>query len=345
MWDYGCDPIEDVYVKRSLLEEIGGATEVDQEDQWQGRGDARQIRLVSRYGFKIVIDDRGSDKLNATAKEKPRGNGVLIKGRRDQRGFGLEFNEKDPLNALKLYTPKSKALEFNDKHDFVILCTDTREPLSEPWRNLYDNEFALASAMTYDPERDTHHLKLDKHNGYVRLVTKKQQGIEMRDGDVGKAWVEMRDMDNRGLWLSQDSKRSVLRSPQGKSLYIVLDDKANNVIVHNGDDGKIQIYCSGDVEIKSDAALRLHGKSVSIKSDSQISFDGGGGKMVLNGSLFGTDVRAHHPAVITPSAQRGTAAPITIMDPGVVSPLPFDEDRGLCDNKPVQKVDRQVIWS
>src|SRR5690606_5625643 len=126
--------------RRLRIDEIGGKAD-HEDDSWQNR-DARQMRFISRYGFKMVLDDRGSDKIKADELEKPHGNGILIKGRRipnieewidsgdetppnrtvpvptlgynpnhgdlsTQRGFGIDINEKNPFNRMMIYSPSS----------------------------------------------------------------------------------------------------------------------------------------------------------------------------------------------------------------------------------------------
>jgi hypothetical protein len=363
MWDYGNDPVDDAYVKRELIKEVGGATDVDQEDQWQGRGDARQIRVVTRYGFKFVLDDRGSDKTNATGLENPRGNGLLIKGRRkafdDQRGFGIEFNEKDAINSVKMYSPKSKVLEINDRYDYIMLCTDMEGPISEPWRNLYDNEFTRRQSMTFDPERNTYHLKLDKANGYIRLVTKEQQGIEMRDGVVGDTWVETRDIEDRGLWFSKDYSASVLRSREGTKIFIVMDDAGNNLLIQNNEDGILQIYAKGPIQIKSDDSISMEANTISLKAKQQIQMEGGGAHASLKGGVFGADVTASFPKVLgylskaAPGTGTQSSAPVSCSPPSItrkswatLRPDKFDKDRGrISQTKPTDfaEVDIKVI--
>jgi hypothetical protein len=60
---------------------------------------------------------------------------------------------------------------MNDPLDYAIFRTDTASEIAESWKGLDENEFAVKIAMTEDPEKNTYHLKLDKHNGYLRLKT------------------------------------------------------------------------------------------------------------------------------------------------------------------------------
>ena len=144
MYDKGFDQKEDVFVK-THLEEEGEKRQfgefMDQEGKeddetffgegfWHERDDGRFARLVTRYGFKFVLDDRGTDNKEAHDKVDPHGNGFLIKGRRkgrddEERGFGMEFNEKPKIQRFAAYSPKSKIIEINDEYDYMMLSTDT----------------------------------------------------------------------------------------------------------------------------------------------------------------------------------------------------------------------------
>jgi hypothetical protein len=176
--DMGFHPEKDNYYKRKLLEEMGAESDHEKSADWIGR-DSRQIRIVTRWGIKLVLDDRGTHAGKADKEESPRGNGWLLKSRRSweedpggsPRGFGFECDDKDELNTTRWYTPKSKIIEMNDRKDYVIMCTDTASEISREWKGLDENEFALKIAMTENPEKNTYHLKLDKHNGYLRLKT------------------------------------------------------------------------------------------------------------------------------------------------------------------------------
>jgi len=174
--DMGFHPEEDIYYKKLLLDEVGAYPD-EERLYWIDR-DARQIRIVTRWGTKFVLDDRGTDPRNASGKEKPRGNGWLLKTQRSwtrvstiPRGFGFEANDKDDLDTTRWYTPKSKVIEMNDRKDYVMVRTDNDTDISEKCQGLRENEFAQNIGMVGDPERSTYHLKLDKANGYLRLKT------------------------------------------------------------------------------------------------------------------------------------------------------------------------------
>jgi len=247
--DSGFDEAGDNFYKKLNKDQFGGNVD-SEEDFWQNQ-DARQIRMITRHGFKFVLDDRGSDPTKAEEDDVPHGNGLLIKGKRKvsgiKRGFGIEFNEKDDMNKLAMYTPRSQVFEMNDKYNYIILCTQTRRPISEEWQYKKDNEFARTPVREVNPEQDTCHLVLDDYNEYVRLKTPGQQGIEFRDGgkDPGfscdksddessggasnngfqgtrhsaggnvckhKTWVTMEDYDKRGLFMTHDEKAIVIHS-------------------------------------------------------------------------------------------------------------------------------------
>lgn len=248
MYDKGSHPNDDNFVKRLLKDETGPQTE--REDEYWGHKDARFIRLISRYGYKIVIDDRGSDARSADEKESPRGNGVLIKGRRSagtggvemspsdgarQCGFYWEFNENDSTNMTTWGTPAGVTVQMSDKLQYFMAVAARRE-YSTPWQKHRENEFLLEPLVSQDTELKTHHLKLDHDNEYIRLKTRsgkgagpmsgyagggsineveggEQQGLECRDGvnDDGP-WAELVDIDRRGAWFSHKFKLSVFRA-------------------------------------------------------------------------------------------------------------------------------------
>jgi len=179
MMDTGFHPDKDEFYKKKLLEECGTDSDKEKDAKWTER-DARQIRMMTRYGVKFVLDDRGTHPIDAVKESSPRGLGWLLKTRRaweedpdggTDRGFGFEAVDRDELNTTRWYTPKSKCIEMNDRKDYCLICSDMSTEISRPCEFLDENEFATSIAMTFDPEKDTYHLKLDKRNGYIRLKT------------------------------------------------------------------------------------------------------------------------------------------------------------------------------
>jgi hypothetical protein len=212
MMDAGFHPEEDEFYKRKLIEECG--PDVDEEDKsnWTKR-DSRQIRFVTRWGIKLVLDDRGTDPRKAHEEENPRGVGFLLKTRRSwepdggsPRGFGIEAVDKDDLNTTRWYTPKSKCVEMNDRKDYVMMCTDMSGEISRPWKGLEENEFALDITMGFNPEEDTYHLKLDKRNGYIRLKTSGGKDNKRRpkpEPEQHKAECKLKDQSAPGEELKE----------------------------------------------------------------------------------------------------------------------------------------------
>jgi hypothetical protein len=158
--------------------------------------DARWIRIVTRYGLKIVLDDRGSDRVRAHKSAYRRANGILIKGRRapaakkrrahkDQRGFYFEFNENDEANHLSVGTPMGLSLEMNDRYQYAILCASMGKKWTPKHKGLKENEFIRKPTMIRNPERNSHHLKLDHDNEYIRLKTRAGKGPKPESGPVG----------------------------------------------------------------------------------------------------------------------------------------------------------------
>jgi len=214
MYDKGMHPQEDNFIKRKLIDEVG--TKTEEEDQYWKDRDARFIRLISRYGFKFVIDDRGSHDKRAEEDEfeSPRANGIMFKGRRTggargkpinltnedeplhvqfQRGFYWEFNENDTTNMTTWGSPLGTTVQLSDKLQYLMAVAGRRGYPRE-WKRHKENEFLLEPLANYNTEMKTHHLKLDHDNEYIRLKTRSGKGSDpiaefgyiRQDGEVGE---------------------------------------------------------------------------------------------------------------------------------------------------------------
>lgn len=352
--DMGFHPELDEFYKRKLIDEVGAVPDEEYDSDWVRR-DARQIRIVTRHGFKFVLDDRGTDGIRADKLEKPRGNGWLLKTRRswqttpgDPRGFAFEAIDKDELDTTRWYTPKSKIIELNDRKDYVMMCTDTKTEISREWRKLKENEFALKIAMTENPESDTYHLKLDKANRYLRLKTAAghdngrrpepesvsdafvglNQGFEARDDLRGDGpWVELVDAEHRGFWFSRKNNLGVWRAKQDKEMYIAISDLDNVIIIRNNANGPIQIFSKADIEIISEQNIVMKaGKKISMKAGTTIDMESAGsGHAQLSGDAWTMDVPDNAPkhtgflpgATPGGGAQSNTGGSSVIIDPQV----------------------------
>lgn len=352
--DMGSNPASDVFIRRNRIDEVGGKAD-SEDDSWQGR-DARQMRFVTRYGFKFVLDDRGSDSSNAEGLEVPRGNGWLLKGRRDNRGFGFDVNEKDQLNRSLLYTPKSKIIEMNDRFDYTIMCTDTSSQISRPWQKLKENEFATSIAMTFKPQDDTFHMKLDLANDFLRMKTPAvggiNQGFESRNqGQFNAIWTEMNDRDNRALILNSTKRFASLHDGR-ETKFLLINDNDNAILLRNKS-GRTVIYSADNIEIKSDANIILDaGGAISMKAGSGISMSGGGGDFSVGGGGIGTSgtlsaavVKAFHPGCDSgPGAGSPSPKPPSILPFTAPSQPPLTPtDRGALFNKPYNAVNENII--
>jgi len=351
--DMGNDPSKDVFIRRKRVDEIGGSVD-EEDDHWQGR-DARQMRFVTRYGFKFVMDDRGSDEIDAEGKEVPRGNGWLHKGRRDDRGFGWEVNEKDELNRSQFYSPKSKIIEINDRYDYIISNTDMRELISRPWEKLKENEFATAIAMTYNPEEDTFHSKQDLANEYVRHKTPidggLNQGFEARNERPGnEVWAEVNDRDNRAVICFSSRRFASIHDPTEQK-YLVLDDNTQMILVHDllGD---IHIHSAANVKIKADANIHCEAAGDYTIRSSRFVVNASGTEFVVDGAGFGANKPMFAPKSFAvhegcfpgpragpPSPKSGFAPPV----PAVPAPPQTPDDRGKTHNGPFEEVEEKVI--
>lgn len=311
MYDKGFDPKYDKFVQRNLLEETGVQTE--HEDKYWGQRDARWVRLVTRYGIKMVLDDRGSSETEADKKESPRGVGILLKGRRtpaskkrdlsgNPRGFYWEFNERDDANKTCWGSPLGQTVEINDRYQYIILASSLGTGWVPKWQGIKDNEFINKPAMLVDPERNSHHLKIDHDNEYIRFKTRANkgskpdapvnksgvksselnQGFEARDGSKGNGpWVEVVDSQNRGLWFSKSRQLGIWRARSNRRMYQWFDDRSRKIVIHNDESsGIIEIYANAQVNVISN-------DSINLRADKHIFMRAGNSiRMQAAGSLF-----------------------------------------------------------
>lgn len=314
MYDKGSHPQEDKFVKRTLLEESGTKSEKE-STHFGGNKDARFIRLVSRYGYKLVLDDRGSDERDASGKESPYGNGVLIKGRRtpsakaeevtgNPRGFFLEFNENNQANHLNIGSPLGQIIELNDRYQYMMLSVALGENWGSKYRGLEENEFIRKPSMLGEAETASHHLKLDHDNEYVRLKTRGnkgkkpksgvndsgvgrqelQQGLEARDGqNEDGPWVELVDCQHRGFWFSKKYNIGIWRSKEKKSMYQWIDENSNKIVIYNNEEnGTIEIYSRNTISIVSDTDINLRAdRNINMKASQGIRMHAGPTKFTI----------------------------------------------------------------
>ncbi len=310
-YDKGFDPEEDKFVKRKVNEETEARSERE-DKHWKDK-DARWIRTVTRHGFKIVLDDRGSDPTRADKRSDPHGNGILIKGRREGsvkavpkggkgRGFFWEFNENDEANHTMWGTPMGLTMEMNDRYQYVLLSASLGKKWSPKWRGVEENEFVGKPAMSKNPEKTSHHLKLDHDNEYVRLKTrggkgprpmmpaeksgaKFQQGVEMRDGKSGDGpWTEIVDSERRGMWFSKYERLGIWRARKGRKMYQWFDEKKRAIVIYNNE-GEITIYAKTKVNIiaKRDVKLSADG-NIDMHAKRAIRMEAAGTRLTINGA-------------------------------------------------------------
>lgn len=317
-YDKGFDPQKDKFIKRKLLEESGAKSE--REDKYWGKRDARWMRMVTRYGVKLVLDDRGSDDKDARRKEIPRGVGTLIKGRRtpsakkkrakgNPRGFQWEFNERDDANHTSWSTPLGQTMEMNDRFQYMMLSAALGKKWVPKWRHIKDNEFLMKPTMLKSPETRSHHLKLDHDNEYIRLKTrankgakprkpanpsgvgKKEihQGLEARDGRKGDGpWVELVDCQHRGLWFSKKERLGIWRARRKRRMYQWFDEKNRKIVIFNNERaGTIEIYANRNVNVISNGNINLRADgNILMRAGRSIRMQAGGTRLtVFNGNI------------------------------------------------------------
>lgn len=330
-YDKGFHPQEDVFVKRHLLEESGSKSEM--EDKYWGDRDARWMRIVTRYGIKSAWDDRGSNDKRARKQEIPRGVGYMVKGRRtpgakkretrgNPRGFQWEFNERDDANHSMWMSPLGQAIELNDRYQYMMLTAALGDKWVPKWRHIKENEFIAKPTMIKDPEKKTHHMKLDHDNEYIRFKTRggkgvkpKQpvnpsnvkageinQGVEARDGVLGDGpWAEIVDCQRRGMWFSKRNQLGIWRAKKGRQMYQWMDDRQRKIVIYNNEEfGTIEIYANRQVNVITNDSINLRAdKHIFIKAGRSIRMQAGGtrftlfdGNIATNGEYFGPKVNA-----------------------------------------------------
>jgi hypothetical protein len=360
--DKGNDAESDKFVKQLLKTDKG--SDLDGEDEEDFKKDARQIRMVTRHGAKIVLDDRGSDKTDALNNETPRGNGVLI---RTRRGFGIDANDKDPANRMMLHSPESKVIEINDRFGFIMITTDTASKIPKDFKGVKDNEFAEDITLTHDPERTSYHAKFDKENKYISVKTPEGQGIEMRDADAPCAsFTETTGPDDRGLWMSRNYNRSVWRS-KNNDMYMVLDDGKELILIKNETD-KIQIYAKGKIEIiseddiclKSEKNISMQAKQINMEAEAGTQFTVRGGHCGTNDELRALRVNCatmfgqheviqipQHPAGYAPLGQFTQCTVCNPVEEKIEErkPKPFNIERNCAPNKVEAKPIPKTVFS
>jgi len=365
-YDKGFNPDKDIFIKRKLLEESGAKSELE-DKYWKDR-DARWMRMVTRYGYKFVLDDRGSNETDARRRELPRGMGILIKGRRspsaknlprrgNSRGFHWEINERDDANHTTWCTPLGQAVELNDRYQYVIMTSSLGKKWVSKWRHVKDNEFLKKPVMIRDPEMTTHHMKIDHDNEYIRFKTRANngskpikpanpsmvgageinQGVEARDGRKGDgAWVEIVDCQHRGMWFSKKYNIGIWRARKKRKMYQWMDESARKIVIFNDEsNGRIQIFANGEVSLTSNRDINIRAdRNILMRAGNNIFMQAGGSKFsILPSGRISSNTVIFTRGVITP-VNGGTA----VSRKASPDPPPKLEpsDRGKTYNKPYE---------
>lgn len=385
-YDKGFHPNDDKFIKRPLIQEAGSKSEME-DKHWGGKKDARWLRLVTRYGIKFVLDDRGADEKNADRREVPRGVGALIKGRRtpaakgqskngDPRGFLWEFNENDQANHTTWSSPLGQAMEINDRYQYTMIAVSMGKGWVPKHMGLKENEFIRKPLMLKNPEQNSHHLKLDHDNEYIRLKTRGnkgikpqkpanrsgvgsnelQQGFEARDGKNGDGpWVELVDCQRRGMWFSKQNQLGIWRSKKGRQMYQWFDDRQKKIVIFNNESaGVIEIYANRSVNVISNTDVNIRAdRHILMHAGRTIRMQAGSSKMtVFNGNIQ-TNANFNGPRVnaficgVFPGPGGGCPNPGGVTVDRIPRPiLPTTrepKDRGKTYNGPFEECPREEV--
>jgi len=340
--DKGFEPVSDNFYKKLNNSEFG--IEHDKEDQIGD--DSRMIRLITRHGNMMVLDDRGTSPT-AAEQETPHGNGVLV---RTRKGFQMQMCDKPDLDHIMFATPKNQCFEINDETQYIVLSTSQSDELHTRVR---DNEIKSRppwinkKGLVNDPESNTCHLKLDKINDYCRLKVPDGAGFEVRGkkSPCGQ-WTETRDSENRAIWMSVIDQWLLIRNKSGE-LFIVFDDNDDALMIRNEKD-KIIVHAKKDIHIKSDEGnicFEAPKGEIGFKAK-KVAFGTEGTQHVIDKVGIGTDKKLSclemegkhlaiqipvHPAGPAPPAPRGSK-PCKFEEKEISRKKPedFDKERG-CD--------------
>lgn len=368
-YDKGLDPQNDNYVKRLLLDETG--TQTEQEDVYWKNKDARFIRIVTRHGYKLVLDDRGSSTTASETDPTPTGNGILLKGRRIQGcsrgngdrqvGYYFEMNENDTTNHSSWGSPLGQQIEINDKHQYMMLASRLGDDWAMEWQGLKENEFIGKPMMQADPEHSSHHLKIDADNEYIRFKTRankgspsykstvssgvgdgaEHQGFEAHDGSNGDGpWVELVDCENRGFWFSKKYSLGVWRSSSSNNMYTLFDDKNKQIVIHNNEaTGVVEIYSARYINIISDLDINIRaGRSINMLAGDSVNIGGSASRLTVSNVVkTNTQVRGLSFLPVPGANQVVNVNPTT----GYTNLMP--SDRAKTYNGPFDAADRAEI--
>jgi hypothetical protein len=358
-WSKGADLEKNNFIKRLNKSDVG--TKPFNDEQWgDGQGDARGWYWCTPWQLVFAADDAGSDPKDPQNKEKPFGNGIFIGGRRDGYHFGCEFNLKDELQRWAMYTANGIGLELNQKWDYACLTTKPPQTISREFDGPYKRvPWALKTFKGLNVEKYSFHLVLDERNKYVRLKTPKGQGIEMRDSggkeSCGGTWTEMKDADDRGIWLSKDNDFAIWRDRKKKK-YICINDSTDYIIIRNGLKS-VQIFAQKDVEIIAAGNIQMKaGGNIDMLAGGQVNIRGAevrAGPVLRTKDFYTDKMCGTHRAIQMPRHPAGSAPPCggspspkspSPMECNPLKPEDFDKERG-CDPTKSKKgpVDSKVV--
>ena len=344
MWSKGADLEKNNFIKRLNKSDVG--TKPYDEDQYgDGQKDARGLYICTPRQQIFSMDDAGADAKDPQNKEKPFPNGIFLGGWRDGHYYGMEYNLKDELQRMILYTSTGHALELNQKHDYVALSTKPPQTVARKHDGPYKRTpFSLKTLKGLNIEGKSFHFVADEKNKYIRAKTPKGQGIEARDGSgdpaCGGTWVEQRDSEDRGFWMSKENNFAVWRGKKKKK-YICINDDTDYIIIRN-EIKSIQLFAQKDIEMIASGNVQIKcGGNFDVNAGGAVNIKGAvvkAGPTLKTNDLYMQTRCGGHPAVYIPVHIAGTAQCGSSPSPGSPSPMKceplkpedFDKERG-CD--------------
>jgi len=351
MWSKGADLEKNNFIKRLNKSDVG-TKPYDENQYGDGQKDCRGFYLCTPRQQIFSMDDAGSDAKDPQNKERPFPNGIFLGGWRDGHYYGMEYNMKDELQRMMFYTSAGHALELNQKWDYVALSTKPPQTVSRKFDGPYKRTpFSLKTLKGQNIEGKSFHFVADARNKYVRMKTPKGQGIEARDGGAkegcGGTWVETRDSEDRGFWMSKENNFAVWRGKKKKK-YICINDDTDYILIRN-ELKNVQIFAQKDVEIIAQGNIKMKASAnIDMQAGGSVNIQGSDvkvGPILRTGDFYCNTMCGKHKVLQIPRHPAGFAPPCG-SNPSPSAPLPmkcaplkpedFDKERG-CDPTKSQK--------
>lgn len=271
-------------------------------------------RLNEEIGIGALVKGRATPGTKADNYAKLSGN---------PRGYYWQFDERPGRNSTTWGTPMGQAMEMDDNEELTAIFSRIPD-LPTKWKYLEDNEFLEKSVESLEPQKKSHHLLIDHGRELIRFKTRAGHGeasknkklgtgasgefagIEIHDAPEADPWAELVDHDQRGIWFSRKDSIGIWRAKKGKDMHIWLDDTNDNIVIRNRGSGKVQIVCSGNIELISDKVVGINANVIEMKATTEIKLEAGGTPYTMDATSLKTtgNINARQVYAFFPTAEK-----------------------------------------